>query len=620
MSETTKSPKKQTEQVSQVTIRFAGDSGDGMQLTGNQFSDTSAIFGNDLATLPDYPSEIRAPAGSLAGVSSYQIQFASVEIHTPGDEPDVLVAMNPAALKVHLPDLRAQGTIIANTANFNKRNLQLAGWDENPLEGDMLKDYRVIAVDMHALVVDALKDIGLPAKIMARSTNMFALGLLYWMYDRPMDSTFAFLEDKFQKRPEIIEANKKAVRAGYHFGETTELTSVSYVVTKAKKPAGTYRNIMGNHALALGLVAAGKGSDLPFIYAGYPITPASDILHILAGYKNFRIITFQAEDEIAAVTAAIGAAYAGALAVTGTSGPGMALKSEALGLAVSAELPLVVVNVQRGGPSTGMPTKTEQADLSQAMIGRNGETPMVVLAASTPADCFDTAYEACQIAIEHMVPVIVLSDSYLGNGSEPWRIPDVNGLPKIKNRLVKEAGDKFQPFAIVDEKYMARSWAIPGIPGLEHRIGGLEKDSLTGNVSGDFLNHEHMVDRRQKKIDVVADRIPLAKAYGDESGDLLVLGWGSTYGAIRSGVDRARAKGVSVSHVHLKHLNPFPRNLGEVLVKFSRILIPEMNKGQLARFIRAEYLIDVLCYSKIDGRPFVPSQIENKIAEILGDA
>ena len=440
MSETKKGSKKNVETLEQVTIRFAGDSGDGMQLTGHQFTDTTAHVGHDLATLPDFPAEIRAPAGSLAGVSSFQIQFASREIQTPGDRPDVLVAMNPAALKVHLSDLRSNGTIILNAANFNKRNLQLAGWDSNPLEdGRTLLDYKVIDVDMTGLVEEALSDMGLPPKIIDRSTNMFALGLLYWMYNRPMDTTIKFIETKFKSRPEIVEANKRALEAGFNFGYTTEEISTSYVVLKAKKPAGTYRNIMGNQALAMGLVAAANLNGLRLFFSGYPITPASDILHILSGYKHFRVLTFQAEDEIAAVTSAIGAAYAGALAVTATSGPGMALKSEAMGLAISAELPLVAINVQRGGPSTGMPTKTEQSDLFQAMYGRNGESPIVVLAAATPADCFNTAYEACRIAIEHMIPVILLSDGYLGSGSEPWLLPDIDALPPIKNRKVTDS-------------------------------------------------------------------------------------------------------------------------------------------------------------------------------------
>ncbi|MFC1481002.1 2-oxoacid:acceptor oxidoreductase subunit alpha [Candidatus Neomarinimicrobiota bacterium] len=620
MSTETAAVKKTVETVDRVTIRFAGDSGDGMQLTGSQFTDTTAIFGNDLATLPDYPSEIRAPAGSLAGVSSYQIQFASTEIRTPGDRPNVLVSMNPAALKVHLPDLCPGGTIIANRANFNKRNLQLAGWDLNPLdEGDILDGYRVIDVDMTKLVENALEGLGLASKLMARSANMFALGLVYWMYGRPLENTVKFLEDKFKKRPEIVQANKRALEAGFHFGETAELIPTAYQVIKAKKAKGTYRNIMGNQAISLGLVAAAKQSDLRLVYCSYPITPASDILHALATYKNQGVVTFQAEDEIAAMASAIGVAYAGGLGVTGTSGPGMALKTEALGLAVSAELPVVVVNVQRGGPSTGMPTKTEQADLNQAIYGRNGEAPVVVMAAASPGDCFDTAFEACRVALEHMIPVILLSDSYLGNGSEPWRLPDVDKLPQIKNHQVQSADGTFLPFAFKDEARMARSWAIPGTPGLEHRVGGLEKDKLTGAVSGDFDNHRHMIERRQAKVDVIANFIPDIEVYGDENSDLLVLGWGSTFGATRSAVEELHAAGKSVAQAHLRYLNPMPKNLGSVLGNHKQILIPEMNGGQLAGIIRSRYLTDSISYSKADGRPFIPSQIFDKVNEILGD-
>ncbi|MCH8837188.1 MAG: 2-oxoacid:acceptor oxidoreductase subunit alpha [Candidatus Marinimicrobia bacterium] len=620
MSETKKGSKKNVETLEQVTIRFAGDSGDGMQLTGHQFTDTTALVGNDLATLPDFPAEIRAPAGSLAGVSSFQIQFSSREIQTPGDHPDVLVAMNPAALKVHLSDLRSNGTIIVNAANFNKRNLQLSGWDSNPLEdGQTLVDYKLIDVDMTRLVGEALSDMGLPPKIIARSTNMFALGLLYWMYSRPMDTTIKFIETKFKSRPEIVEANKRALQAGFNFGYTTEEISTSYVVLKAKKPAGTYRNIMGNQALAMGLVAAANLNGLRLFFSGYPITPASDILHILSGYKHFRVLTFQAEDEIAAVTSTIGAAYAGALAVTATSGPGMALKSEAMGLAISAELPLVAINVQRGGPSTGMPTKTEQSDLFQAMYGRNGESPIVVLAAATPADCFNTAYEACRIAIEHMIPVILLSDGYLGSGSEPWLLPDIDALPPIKNHKVTDSNGEFYPFDFIDQEAMARGWAVPGTPALEHRIGGLEKDSRTGNVSGDYDNHQQMVDRRAQKVAVVARNIPLATIHGDDSSELLVLGWGSTYGAIRAAVDSARKQGYSVSQLHLRHLNPFPSNLGELLLRFPKIIVPEINSGQLTRIIRAEFLVDANVLSKVSGKPFFPSEIEERIIQILGE-
>ncbi len=617
MSEFKKGPGKSVREVEQVTIRFAGDSGDGMQLTGSQFTETTGIVGNDLATLPDYPAEIRAPAGSLAGVSSFQIQFGGGDIQTPGDRPDVLVVMNPAALKVNLPELRPHGTIITNNATFDKRNLELAGWEANPLEDDTLAEYTVVSIDMILMVRKASEDLGLSSKVVARSTNMFALGLLYWVYDRPVENTIKFIETKFKSHPEIVEANKRALYAGYNYGNTTRLISTSYTVSKAALPPGIYRNIMGNQAIALGLVAASQKSGLRLLYTSYPITPASDILHMVSNYSNFGIITFQAEDEIAAVTSAIGASFAGALAVTGTSGPGMALKMEAIGLAVSAELPLVLVNVQRAGPSTGMPTKTEQADLFQAMYGRNSETPVVVLAAATPADCFHMAYEACRIALRHMIPVILLSDSYLANASEPWRLPKLEELVPIENHKITENKGGFHPFEIVDPETMARGWAVPGTPGLEHRVGGLEKDALTGEVSYDAENHEHMVRRRQRKVDAVADFIPPVSPFGDEHGDLLVLGWGSTYGAIRVAVERVRKKDHPVAHLHLRHLNPFPKNLGEVLVRFQKVLVPEINLGQLARIIRSEYLIDTISYSKVQGKPFTTGEIEEKVLEVL---
>ena len=620
MSETEKRPKKAVEEIESVTIRFAGDSGDGMQLTGSQFTETTGILGNDLATLPDFPAEIRAPAGSLAGVSSFQIQFSSKEIQTPGDRPDVLVVMNPAALQANLADLRSNGILIANNATFTKRNLELAVWESNPLEDDSLKEYTVISVDMTRLVANALEDLGLSPKVMARSTNMFALGLLYWMYDRPLETTIKFIETKFKKRPEVVQANKRALQAGYNFGLTTRLISTSYHVPKASLPPGTYRNIMGNNALALGLLAGAHLSGLRLYYSGYPITPASEILHLLASYKQFGVITFQAEDEIAAIASVIGASFGGALTVTGTSGPGIALKSEAMALAISTELPLVIVNVQRAGPSTGLPTKTEQADLLQAMYGRNSEAPLVVLAASSPADCFNMAFEACRIALEHMIPVILLSDSYLGNGSEPWRLPDLNDLPKINHHQVKGADDDFHPFKFADVKAMARPWALPGTPGLEHRIGGLEKDTVTGNVSYDAENHELMVMRRQKKVEVVADTIPAAVPHGDEHGELLLLAWGSTFGAIRTTVDRLRDRGLPVSHLHLNYLNPFPTNLGEVLLKFRQVLVPELNLGQLIRIIRGEFLIDAIPLSKVQGKPFTSDEIEAKILEIIKES
>lgn len=618
MSETKKGARKNVESIEQVTIRFAGDSGDGMQLTGSQFTETTAMMGNDLATLPDYPAEIRAPAGSLAGVSSFQLQFASKSIQTPGDAPDVLVAMNPAALKVHLPELRKNGLVIANSANFTKRNLSLAGWDSNPLEDDkVMGEYRLVQVDMTRLVTTAVEDLKLPNKIVARSTNMFALGILYWLYSRSLDPTKDFIKDKFKKRPEIVEANIRALDAGFNYGDTIEAISTSYVVAKAEMAPGVYRNIMGNQALALGLLAAAQKSGLQLVYSGYPITPASDILHMLASYKNFGVVTFQAEDEIAAVTATIGAAFAGALAITGTSGPGLALKGEGLGLAITTELPLVVINVQRGGPSTGLPTKTEQSDLNQAMYGRNGESPMVVLAAATASDCFMMAFEACRIALEHMVPVLLLSDSYIGSGSEPWLIPDLDSMPEIKHRKVSAGGEDFSAFQIASEEAMARSWAVPGTPGLEHRIGGLEKDMITGNVNYDAHNHQAMTDRRQKKVDVLANYFPLAEVMGEETGDLLILGWGSTFGAIRTATLKLQEQGHRVSHLHLRHLNPFPRNLGELLLKFPKILVPELNSGQLVKIIRGEFLTDAQPYNKMQGRPFVPSEIEREALTIL---
>ena len=606
---------KPVEELDVVTIRFAGDSGDGMQLTGTQFTDNTAIFGNDLSTLPDYPAEIRAPAGSLAGVSSFQLQFSNQDIHTPGDDLDVLVAMNPAALKVHLSDLQENGMVLVNTANFTKKNLGLAGYENDPLEDDTLKHYRSIKVDMTKLVTTALADSGLTPKLMARSTNMFALGLLYWLYERDMDSSINFITKKFAKKPEIIDANIKALKTGYYYGETIEVIKTTYRIPKAKFNKGTYRNIMGNDATALGLVAAAEKSNLSLFYGGYPITPASDVLHYLSNYKNFGIKTFQAEDEIAGVCSAIGAAFAGDLAVTASSGPGIALKGEALGLAVMTELPLVVINVQRGGPSTGLPTKTEQSDLFQAMYGRNGECPMVVLAPSTPADCFDIAFEACKIALEHMIPVMVLSDGYVANGSEPWSVPDASSIPEIKPNLISGT-DEYVPYSH-DQKTMARPWAIPGTPGMEHRIGGLEKQDQSGNVSYDPENHHFMNLKRQKKVDVIADFIPKAEAFGDSSGQLLVLGWGGTYGAIRSAVERAQKAGHSVAHLHLKHINPFPKNLGEILVKYQQVLIPELNLGQLSTMIRAKYLVDAQGLNKVAGKPFTTSEVYNKILQMV---
>ena len=601
--------------IDEAIIRFAGDSGDGMQLTGSQFSDNTAIFGNDLATLPDFPAEIRAPKGSLPGVSSFQLQFSNKNVHTPGDELDVLVAMNPAGFKVHLGDLKDNGLLIVNTANFTKRNLSLAGYEENPLDGDNMDSYKLIQVDMSKLVATALEDMGLSSKITNRSTNMFALGLLYWIYGRSMESSIKFLQKKFASKPEIIEANVKALNTGYYYGETIEAIKTTYKINKATFEKGTYRNIMGNNALAFGLLTASQKSNLDLFFGGYPITPASDILHYLAQYKHFGVKTFQAEDEIAGITSIIGASFAGNLAITATSGPGIALKGEAMGLAVSTEMPIVVINVQRGGPSTGLPTKTEQSDLNQAMFGRNGEAPMVVLAASTPSDCFNMAFEACRIALEYMTPVILLTDGYIANGSEPWSIPDISTLPNIKNNIIKK-NENFTPFNH-ENKHLARPWALPGTPGLEHRVGGLEKWDDSGNVSYDPDNHHHMTELRQKKVDVIANDIPKCKVYGKEKGDVLVLGWGGTHGAIRSSVEMLINEGENVSHLHLRHLNPLPKDLGEIIVKFQKVIIPELNMGQLSTIIRSKFLIDAIGLNKIAGKPFTKTEIYKKVKQTI---
>ena len=608
---------KKIKEVDRVVIRFAGDSGDGMQLTGSQFTETTAVMGNDLATYPDFPAEIRAPAGSLAGVSSFQIQFSSDIIQTPGDDLDVLVAMNPAALKTNLQDLKESGIILANKANYTKKNLKLAGWETNPLEDDTLKNYQLIDLDMTKIVAHAVEDLSLSPKTVSRSTNMFALGLMFWMYDRSMDSTLSFLKKKFAKRPELVESNVRALKAGYHYGDTIEAVQSSYKVPKAKFEPGIYRNIMGNQALCYGLMAAANKSNCELFYSGYPITPASDILHILSSHKNFNVKTFQAEDEIAAIMSVIGASFSGLLGITATSGPGIALKSEAMGLAISTELPLVIVNVQRGGPSTGMPTKTEQADLLQALFGRNGEAPIPVIAASTPADCFYVAFEACRIALEHMTPVILLSDAYIANGSEPWLIPSMDNLSEIKNHIVKN-GNGDLPFKR-NKKQLARNWALPGSRALEHRVGGLEKDEKTGNVSYDPHNHQKMTNLRHRRVDIIAESIPKVKPYGSKSGDILVLGWGSTFGSIRSAVNEAREDGQSVAHIHLNHINPFPKNLGDVLLKFRNVLIPEMNCGQLLMLIRNRFLVNAKGLNKVQGKPFTVNEIYSVIKKISGD-
>lgn len=604
-------------EIDVVTIRFAGDSGDGMQLTGNQFTTNSALFGNDISTLPDFPAEIRAPQGSLAGVSSFQLQFSSLDIHTPGDKLDVLIAMNPAALKVNLDDLKANGMLIVNKANYSPKNLKMAGYESNPLESDEMENYKLIEVDMNALVMKALEDSELSPKMKFRSTNMFALGLLYWLYERDLESTIKFLEEKFKSKPEIVKANIKALKTGYFYGETVEVIKTTFRVPEARLEKGTYRNIMGNECLSLGLIAAAEKAKLNLFFGGYPITPASDILHILSKYKNFGIKTFQAEDEIAGMCSVLGAAFAGDLAITASSGPGIALKGEAIGLGVITELPVVVINIQRGGPSTGLPTKTEQSDLNQAMYGRNGECPAVVIACQSPSDCFETAFTACKIALEFMVPVMLLSDGYIANGSEPWKLPDLDKLEDIKTRVIKKkSGDAFLPYDR-DEKTLARPWGLPGTKDLEHRIGGLEKANITGNVSYDPDNHDTMVKLRQKKIDIIADYIPEAKVFGNEKGKLLVLGWGGPYGAIRSAVIKCNQEKREVSHLHLKHIHPFPKNLASILSNFDKVLVPEINLGQLSNIIRSKYMIDTINFNRVSGKPFTSPDIYDKILKTL---
>ncbi len=600
-----------------VTIRFAGDSGDGMQLTGSRFTDTAALIGNDIATFPDYPAEIRAPAGSLAGVSGFQIQFSSHDIRTPGDHPDVLVAMNPAALKVNLNDLPKGGVLVVNEDAFAKSNLKFAGYETNPLEDGSLAEYRLIRVPMTELTIKAVEETGLKRKLAERCKNFFALGVMFYLYQRSLDPTLKWIELKFGAKPEIAQANKLALTKGFHYAETVEVFQTTYEVKKAALPPGTYRSINGNQALALGFVAAGSVAKTPVFYGSYPITPASDILHELARHKGFGVKTFQAEDEIAAIGATIGAAYGGSIAVTGTSGPGVALKSEAMGLAVMTELPVVIVNVQRGGPSTGLPTKTEQADLFQAVLGRNGECPMPVIAPSTPGDCFHIAMEAVRLATKYMTPVIVLSDGYLANGAEPWRIPDLTELPRIEIKFATKSEGEFMPYER-DAKTLSRPWAIPGTPGLEHRIGGLEKDHLTGNVSYDPENHEEMIKLRARKVAGIVDDIPDLAIEGPADAELLVLGWGSTYGAITSACESLRVtEGLSVANAHLRYLNPFPANLGKILDSFDQVLVPEMNMGQLRRLLRAEYLKPVMGLSKVQGKPFKVEEIAEKVRALL---
>jgi 2-oxoglutarate ferredoxin oxidoreductase subunit alpha len=608
---------KNFEEVETVTIRFAGDSGDGMQLTGTQFTNTSAVLGNDISTLPDFPAEIRAPAGSLPGVSGFQLNFSSEDIRTPGDQPNVLVAMNPAALKVNLPDLEEGGTVIINTDEFNKENLKKAAYEVNPLEDGTLKGYRVHKLPVTTLNMRALQqaEVKLTRKEMDRCKNFFALGVLYWLYDRPMGQTLSWINAKFKKTPEVARANEVALKTGYNFADTTEVFTTHYTVKKAQIAPGKYRKITGNEATAIGFIAAAELAGRPLFYGSYPITPASDILHELSRHKNFGVKTFQAEDEIAAVCSAIGAAFAGHVGLTGTSGPGVALKQEAIGLAVMTELPLVIVNVQRGGPSTGLPTKTEQADLFQAVWGRNGECPAIVIAPATPSDCFDMAIEAVRLAFKYMTPVFYLSDGYLANGAEPWAVPEIGDLPKIEVKFATDP-ENFLPYSR-DERTLSRPYALPGTPGLEHRIGGIEKQHETGNVNYEPENHHFMVLLRQAKVDRAAQDIPEVEVFGERTGKVLVLGWGSTYGSITSAVERLRREGKSVSSAHLRHLNPFPQNLGEVLRGFEKVIIPEMNLGQLATMIRAKYLVDAIPFSKVKGRPFQIREIVRKVEEYL---
>ena len=612
-----------TEQTLQdVVIKFAGDSGDGMQLTGQQFTNNTALLGIDLATFPDFPAEIRAPIGTLPGVSGFQLHFSSNKVYTPGDIADVLVAMNAAALKVNLKSIKPGGKIIVNIDGFDAKNLRLANYPEgvNPLEDGSLDNFEVIKIDVTRLTREALKDFtDLGTKERDRAKNMFVLGFIYWMYDRTLDTTIAFLKEKFGKKESILQSNIKVLQAGYNYGDTTETFTTRYKVEKAKLPAGTYRSIMGNQALAYGLIAASQKSGLPLFLGSYPITPASDILHELSKHKAFGVKPFQAEDEIAAISSSIGASYGGALGVTTTSGPGMALKTEAMGLAVMLEIPLVIVDIQRGGPSTGLPTKTEQSDLMQAYYGRNGECPMPIIASATPSDCFDVAYEACRIAVQHMTPVILLSDGYIANGAEPWRFPKSADLKPIEVKFAaaqQNTDSKFQPY-LRDEK-LVRPWAIPGTAGLEHRIGGLEKQDITGNVSYDPDNHQHMVKTRQEKVDKIADYIPLQQLdSGAETGDLLVIGWGSTYGAIKSAVLELQRQGYSVSHAHLRYVRPFPKNLGNIIKNFKQVLVPEINNGQLIKILRDQYLVDAKGYNKIMGIPITKTELITEIKRIL---
>ena len=605
---------KDVQSVSGITVRLAGDSGDGMQLLGTQLTNTSALAGNDVATFPDFPAEIRAPRGTRAGVSGFQVQFASEEIFTPGDTLDALVVMNPAAMVTNLGDLRQGGILIANEDGFNEKEFKLAKVDSNPLDANVLEEtYRIIKVPMTKLTREAVAEFGLGTKIADRCKNFFAMGLVYWLFGRSLDPTLRFINEKFGKKPEVASANEAALRAGWAFGETTEAFGESYQVEAAELSPGTYRNIMGNQALAWGLIAGSKLSGKDLFYGTYPITPASDILHELTKYKNFGVKTCQAEDEIAAVCSAIGAAFGGSMGVTASSGPGIALKAEGMGLGMILELPMIIINVQRGGPSTGLPTKTEQSDLLQGMFGRNGESPIPILAPRSPADCFQIAIEAWRIATECMVPVMILSDGYIANGSEPWRIPSMSSLEPIsvKHPEGTDPDEPFMPYA--RDEYLARPWAIPGTPGLMHRVGGLEKEDGSGNVSYDPANHQHMTNTRAAKVAKIAERIPAQDVFGETSGDLLVVSWGGTYGACHTAVRRCQANGRKVSHAHLRYLNPMPSNIGELLKSFDKVVVPELNTGQLRMLLRAEYLVDCIGINKVQGKPFTVTELVDAI-------
>ena len=617
-------PESGARELSRIIIRFAGDSGDGMQLTGERFTNASALFGNDLATLPEFPAEIRAPQGTLAGVSAFQVQVSDHDITTPGDAPNVLIAMNPAALKKEISKLEIGGTVIVNKDTFEERNLAKAGYTENPLETGELSNYSLFQVPMTSMTKEVCKEIeGIKPRDAERSKNFFALGLVSWLYQRPMEPTLDWIEKKFGKTPNVVQANNAAFKAGHAYGETTEAFAYTYEVKPAALEAGTYTNINGNTALSWGLVAAGKLSDLPVFLGSYPITPASDILHELAKHKNFGVATFQAEDEIAAVASSVGAAFGGALAVTTTSGPGIALKGEALGLAINLELPLVVIDIQRGGPSTGLPTKTEASDLLMAMYGRHGEAPMPVIAPYSPGHCFHAAIEAARLALKYRTPVMLLSDGYLANGSEPWKLPDVDSLPIINtifttepNHVDEDGNEHFWPYKR-DPETLARAWAVPGTPGLMHRIGGIEKEDGTGNISYDPLNHQYMTDIRQAKVENIASDIPLTWVEGDEDAEVLLVGWGSTWGAITSAAKQARDQGYKIAHAHLIHISPFPSDLGDVLSRYKTVICPEMNMGQLSKLLRAEFLVDVKSVNKVEGQPFATSELVDVIIEEL---